>query len=175
MSADALQQCFALAFKAQAPELFVELAQLVPASQQRSQLLSAAAAAGWLPSPSSAADHACQPDEQGVPEPRDGAAEVENTLQQDAGSAWQPLDRSRIAAAASGLAGSPDDGIMLTGSRSAAVDGAFSGAAGPSGRPFPGEPDLPPGVNDGGPRATKRTKRCSMLGTHPKAESAHTS
>lgn len=159
LSAEALQQRFALAFKGQAPELFVELAQLLPSQQQRSQLLGAAAAAGWLQSaaPGAAAEQASQPDEQGVPEPR--SADGEGGAQQGLGPAWQPLDRSRIAAAASGLvAGSPADDMMLGGSRSAAADGAYSGAASTSGRGG-GEADLPPGLDDGGPRPAKRTKR----------------
>ena len=47
MSADALQQRFALSLDAEAPEMFLELAQLLPSQEQRSQLLRAAQQAGW--------------------------------------------------------------------------------------------------------------------------------
>jgi hypothetical protein len=102
MSAEALQQRFALAFKGEARQLFLDLAQLLPSQEQRTQLLSAAAAAGWLQPRADAAD-AAEPDEQAAlvePQSAEGAS-----ILQESDSAWQPLDRSRIAAAASALAG----------------------------------------------------------------------
>lgn len=47
LSAGALQQRFALALDAEAPGMFLELAQLLPSAQQRSDLLAAAQQAGW--------------------------------------------------------------------------------------------------------------------------------
>ena len=86
VSAEALQQQFALAFQSQAPSLFLELAELLPSPQQRTQLLTAASRAGWA-----------LPDEAAV----DGAPREPD--QENTGS-WQPLDRSRVQAAASALA-----------------------------------------------------------------------
>ncbi len=48
VSAEALQQQFALAFQSQASSLFLELAELLPSPQQRAQLLSAASRAEWI-------------------------------------------------------------------------------------------------------------------------------
>ncbi len=86
VSAEALQQQFALAFQSQAPSLFLELAELLPSPQQRAQLLSAASRAGWaLPDDATVDGGLREPDQ-------------ENT------ASWQPLDRSRVQAAASALA-----------------------------------------------------------------------
>lgn len=191
MTAEALQQRFALAFKGEARQLFLDLAQLLPSQLQRAQLLSAAAAAGWLQPSADAAD-AAEPDEQaavGQPQETEGLS----TAQQEDGTAWQPLDRSRIAAAASALAGdaaqvhaegcstssksqttdwSAGMGCdvhesaasscgMQMNGSSAAADRS-SAAVGTSGRGS-GEPELPPGVDDHGPQPAKRARRCSAL------------
>ena len=47
LSAGSLQQRFALALESEAPDLFLELAELMPSAQQRSALLEAAQQAGW--------------------------------------------------------------------------------------------------------------------------------
>jgi len=47
VSAELLQQQFALAFQSQAPALFLELADILPSEKQRSELLQAATKAGW--------------------------------------------------------------------------------------------------------------------------------
>lgn len=115
MSAESLQQQFALAFQGQAPSLFLELAELLPSDKQRAALLAAAAQAGWAPQqqqqqnpiPNTAA---------ASPAGHDGmtagssAADNENNKIGDmgnepeqAGDGWKPLDRSRLAAAAASL------------------------------------------------------------------------
>ena len=50
MSAGALQQRFALALNAEAPGMFLELAELLPSPEKRAQLLQAAQQAGWAAS-----------------------------------------------------------------------------------------------------------------------------
>lgn len=85
VSAEALQQQFALAFQSQAPSLFLELAELLPSPHQRAQLITAASRAGWALPNEAAVD--------GGPKESD----QENT------ASWQPLDRSRVQAAASAL------------------------------------------------------------------------
>ena len=47
LSADALQQRFALSLDAEAPGMFLELADLLTSQEQRSELLLAAQQAGW--------------------------------------------------------------------------------------------------------------------------------
>ncbi len=47
LSANALQQRFALALDTEAQGMFLELAELLPSPEQRSQLLQAAQQAGW--------------------------------------------------------------------------------------------------------------------------------
>ena len=120
-SADALQQQFALAFQGgSARELFLELAELLPSAEQRSQLLRAAEAAGWAPQPTvqeadmslaaavitSNLGSRAEPDQAaapGAPEEASGAGDP----------GWQPLDRSRIAEAASAMSDAPINNVQV--------------------------------------------------------------
>ncbi len=54
LPASALQQRFALALDAEAPGMFLELAELLPSPEQRSELLQAAQQAGWTAAAGSA-------------------------------------------------------------------------------------------------------------------------
>lgn len=96
VSADVLQQQFALAFKSLAPDLFLELAELLPSPHQRAQLLSAASRAGWaLPDQAPANSGGSSADLAARAPPQQGP------------DSWQPLDRSRLQEAASALAEQP--------------------------------------------------------------------
>ena len=92
MSAEALQQQFALAFQSQASSYFLELAELLPSPQQRAQLLSAASSAGWI-APAGSGEFRV---DLGGGEPY-----------QTASDGWQPLDLSRSQAEASAMAEDP--------------------------------------------------------------------
>lgn len=95
VSAEALQQQFALAFQSQASTFYLELAELLPSPEQRAQLLSAASRAGWI-APDQALD--------------DGEFRVDlggGAPDQAVSDGWRPLDLSRLQAAASAMAVEP--------------------------------------------------------------------
>ena len=95
VSAEALQQQFALAFQSQASTFYLELAELLPSPGQRAQLLSAASRAGWI-APDRALD--------------DGEFRVDlggGAPDQAVSDGWRPLDLSRLQAAASAMAVEP--------------------------------------------------------------------
>ena len=120
-SADALQQQFALAFKGEvARELFLELAEVLPSTEERSQLLRAAAAAGWAPQPAvqdmdmslTAAVITSQLNSTAEPGQAAGPLAAEEDAR-TGDSEWQPLDRSRIAEAASAMSESPVSHVQV--------------------------------------------------------------
>ena len=120
-SADALQQQFALAFQGEAArELYLELAELLPSAEQRSQLLRAAEAAGWAPRPAaqgvdmSLAAAVVTGSLGGRAEPDQAAAPGTAAEGSGAGDpGWEPLDRSRIAEAASAMSRPPGDDVQV--------------------------------------------------------------
>jgi hypothetical protein len=106
VTAEALQQQFALAFQSQGQSIFLELAELLSSQKQKAKLLEAAAKAGWLPEQHLGEQDPLPSEDHGTPV-TDQDRNVSHRVTGDVGmdpsmteAGWKPLDRTRIAVVA---------------------------------------------------------------------------